>query len=171
MSGQISRVRVKALRSYTRDVGKNIARIDPKTMDLLGVSLGAVVEVVGERRTVCRCMPLFKGDLNKEIVRLDVLMRENSGLEVGDDASIRRIEVVFAEKISLAPLIYFKGVEDIDDQLVKESLIGIPFVLGDKFMLQFGLESMPFVVLDAKPRAEAYLINDKTISEVVPSIT
>lgn len=171
MSKQIGSVRVKALRSYTRDVGKDIARIDPKTMDLLGVSLGGVVEVVGERRTVCRCMPLFKDDLGKDIVRLDGLVRENSGLEVGDDASIRKASATLAEKISLAPLKHSKGVEGIDDQLVRESLSGIPFVLGDKVMIQFGLDSLPFIILDATPRAEAYIINERTNSEVLPSIT
>jgi transitional endoplasmic reticulum ATPase len=170
-SKQQGKVRVKALRAYTRDVGKDIARIDPKTMDLLGVTIGGVLEVVGNRRTVCKCMPLFKGDLNKDIVRLDGLVRENAGLEVGDDVSVRKIDVFPAERISLASLTQSAGVEDVDDQVVKESLGGVPFVLGDRVLIQFGLDKLPFIVLDALPKAEGYLVNERTNLEVLPPIT
>lgn len=168
MSKQISSMNVKALQAYTRDVSRNIARIDPKTMDALGISMGGVLEIIGERRTASRCMPLYKEDLDKGIMRIDGLIRENSGLDIGDTAAIRKVEGSLAEKICVAPM---KGETHIDQQYVIESLIGIPFVLGDKVLIHLGLEWKVLVVLDASPKAEVYMVGDESQAEVLPSIT
>jgi transitional endoplasmic reticulum ATPase len=169
MSTQIAgSMNVKALEAYTRDSGRNIARIDPKTMHALGVSMGGALEIIGERQTVSKCMPLYKGDFDKGIMRIDGLIRENSGVDLGDTAGIRKIEAAFAEKIYIAPV---RGEARIDEQYVIESLRGIPFVLGDKVLIPMGLEWKPLVVLDARPSAEVYMIGDKSKAEVLPSIT
>lgn len=168
MSKQVSKISVKALQAYTRDVGKNIARIDPKLMDTLGVSVGNALEILGEYRTVSKCMPLYKSDFDKVIMRIDGLIRENAGLEIGDSTEIRKVEPVLAEKISVAAI---KGKFDIDPEYIVESLSGMPVILGDKVLIHFGLESKPLVVLDARPRADVYLIGDRTSAELLPSIT
>ncbi|HYA83517.1 MAG TPA: hypothetical protein VEH06_08740, partial [Candidatus Bathyarchaeia archaeon] len=46
---------LKILESYTRDVGRGVARIDYDSMDSLNASTGDVVEIGGKRRTVAKC--------------------------------------------------------------------------------------------------------------------
>lgn len=50
---------LKTTESYTRDVGRGVARIDYHTMDLLGVGTGNVIEVKGKNRTVAMCLPVY----------------------------------------------------------------------------------------------------------------
>ena len=44
------------IEAYTRDVGRGIARITSKLMDELGLSKEDIVEIVGKRRTVAKCI-------------------------------------------------------------------------------------------------------------------
>jgi len=66
---------LKTIESYTRDVGRGVARIDYHTMDSLGVGTGNVIEVKGKNRTVAKCLPVYSSDEGKGIIRLDGLMR------------------------------------------------------------------------------------------------
>ena len=43
------KIRVAAAR--TKDVGRGIARIDPATMDELGIGVGDIIEISGKRKT------------------------------------------------------------------------------------------------------------------------
>ena len=73
------------------EVGRGIARIDYDTMDSLAVSTGDVVEIRGKRRTTAKCLPLYPSDEGKGIIRIDGLVRNNSGIAIGDTIFIREI--------------------------------------------------------------------------------
>jgi hypothetical protein len=47
-------ISLKVLESYTRDVGRGIARIDYDTMEFLSVKTGDIIEIKGKRRTVAK---------------------------------------------------------------------------------------------------------------------
>ena len=71
---------LKILEAYTRDVGRGVARLDYDSMDSLSASTGDVIEIRGKRRTVAKCLPLYPSDEGKGIVRVDGLVRNNSGV-------------------------------------------------------------------------------------------
>jgi transitional endoplasmic reticulum ATPase len=49
-------VSLRVLTAYARDVGRGVARIDGRSMDILGVSNGDVVEIIGKKDgTDARC--------------------------------------------------------------------------------------------------------------------
>lgn len=75
---------LKTIESYTRDVGRGVARIDYDAMDLLGVGTGNIIEVKGKNRTVAKCLPVYPSDEGKGIIRLDGLMRNNARTAIGD---------------------------------------------------------------------------------------
>jgi transitional endoplasmic reticulum ATPase len=168
MNKQISSVQVKALQAYTRDVGGNIARVDPKTMDALGISTGGALAILGQRKTVSKCMPLYSSDLGKNIMRIDGMIRENAGLEIGDAAELKKSEPLLAENACFAPVSTMKV--NLDPQYIIETLSGKPIGLGDSVMIPYGLEWKIFILLGASPHSESYVIGEKTQIELLPSI-
>ena len=78
MSNGNDTLHLKILESYTRDVGRGVARIDYDSMDSLSASTRDVIEIRGKRRTVAKCLPLYPSDEGKGIVRVDGLVRNNA---------------------------------------------------------------------------------------------
>jgi len=97
-------VTLKVLEAYTRDVGRGVARLDYDTMDSLDASTGDVVELIGKRRTVGKCLPLYPSDEGKGVIRIDGLIRNNSGVAIGDTGTKKKIKAPPAEKVVGAPL-------------------------------------------------------------------
>ncbi|MDE1840237.1 MAG: hypothetical protein KGH87_10015, partial [Thaumarchaeota archaeon] len=65
------------LESYTRDVGRGIARIDNEMMEKLGLSKDNIIEIKGKRRTVARCMsPLTGSQLAVERMQLEQAQKQ-----------------------------------------------------------------------------------------------
>ena len=54
-----------------KDVGRGLARLDPKDMAELGVEIGDVVEVVGKQTTVARVMPTHAELRGKRSIQID----------------------------------------------------------------------------------------------------
>ena len=77
---------IKVVEAYTRDVGRGVARIDYDSMDSLSASSGDVIEIKGKdgRRTVAKCLPLYPSDEGKGIIKGDGLVRNNTGVAIGD---------------------------------------------------------------------------------------
>ena len=67
-----------------RDVGRNIARIDNKTTNILGVTVGDVVEIIGKRNTAAKVWPAYPEDQGRGIIRIDGYIRNNSGVSIND---------------------------------------------------------------------------------------
>jgi transitional endoplasmic reticulum ATPase len=55
-------ITLKVGESVGKDVGHGIARIDPADMKRLGIGVGDIIEVAGQRKTICKVLPTFKGN-------------------------------------------------------------------------------------------------------------
>ena len=106
-------VSLRVLESYTRDVGRGIARIDYDTMDSLDAKTGDIVEIKGKRRTVAKILPLYPSDEQKGIIRVDGLVRNNAGIAIGDSITVKKAKTVQAERVIAAPL---EPIPPIDEQ-------------------------------------------------------
>ena len=53
----------------------------------------------GKRRTVAKCLPLYPSYEGKGIIRVDGLVRNNSGVAIGDTVVVRKIKAAPAEKV------------------------------------------------------------------------
>ncbi len=96
------RLRVETARQ--RDVGKKIARIPKKAFEELGLEVGDYIEVRGPKgAAVLQAWPAYPEDEEYEIIRIDGVVRETLGVSVGDIVSVRKAEVVQAQKVVLAP--------------------------------------------------------------------
>src|SRR5437660_4858631 len=150
---------LKILESYTRDVGRGVARIDYESMDPLSASTGDVIEIRGKRRTVAKCLPLYPSDEGKGIVRVDGLVRNNAGVAIGDTVVVRKIKAVPAEKVIIAPL---EAIPPIDERYLADALESVPLIKGDNDMVPYFGGRLSFQVIAVTPAADAVLVTQKT---------
>ncbi|HZC21374.1 MAG TPA: CDC48 family AAA ATPase [Nitrososphaeraceae archaeon] len=155
---------LKILESYTRDVGRGVARIDYDSMDSLSASTGDVIEIKGkDRRTVAKCLPLYPSDEGKGIIRVDGLVRNNAGVAIGDTVVVRKIKAVPAEKVIVAPL---EAIPPIDERYLADALESVPLIKGDNVMVPYFGGRLTFQVIGVTPAADAVLVTQKTIFHI-----
>jgi len=155
---------LKILESYTRDVGRGVARIDYDSMDSLSASTGDVIEIRGKRRTVAKCLPLYPSDEGKGIVRVDGLVRNNAGVAIGDTVVVRKIKAVPAEKVIVAPL---EAIPPIDERYLADALESVPLIKGDNVMVPYFGGRLTFQVVGVTPPAsDAVLVTQKTMFHI-----
>ena len=154
---------LKVLEAYTRDVGRGVARIDYDSMDSLSASTGDVIEIIGKRRTVAKCLPLYPSDEGKGIVRVDGLVRNNAGVAIGDTVVVRKIKAVPAEKVIVAPL---EAIPPIDERYLADALESVPLIKGDNVMVPYFGGRLTFQVIGVTPVADSVLVTQKTIFHI-----
>ncbi|WP_458457082.1 CDC48 family AAA ATPase [Methanobrevibacter sp.] len=86
-----------------KDVGQGIARLDPNVMDDLNIKERDLVEIVGERRTAAIALP-SQTDIGLGVIRIDGLVRKNSGATIGGEVTIKKTKATEAKKVVLAPI-------------------------------------------------------------------
>src|SRR4030067_1609958 len=77
-------ITLKVSESTGKDVGRGLARIDPADMQRLGLDVGDMVEVVGQKATICKLLPTFKEHRGKGRLQIDGIARENAGAGLGE---------------------------------------------------------------------------------------
>jgi|TARA_B100000315_G_scaffold170051_1_gene158624 transitional endoplasmic reticulum ATPase len=151
---------LKVLEAYTRDVGRGVSRIDYDAMDALDASTGDVIEITGKRRTVAKCLPLYPSDEGRGVIRIDGLIRNNSGVAIGDTVIIKKIRAPSAEKVVVAPL---EAIPPIDERYLADALESVPVTKGDNIMIPYFGGRLTFQVIGVNPHADAVLITQKTV--------
>src|SRR5437867_9571952 len=120
--------------AYTSDVGRGCVRIEHDTMDFLHAITGDIIEIVGKRRTVARCMPLYPMDERKGITRIDAYLRENARVLVGDKVIVRKIDGRPAEKVVLSRIAH---TSQLSRSFIISSLLHRAVVKDDKVVVPF----------------------------------
>ena len=161
--------RLKVLESYTRDVGRGIARIDYNTMDAINISTGDVIEVKGKKKSVAKALPLYPSDEGKEMIRLDGMGRSNAGAEIGETITIRKIKAVAAQKVIIEAL---EAIPPIDARYIADALESVPINKGGNILIPYFGGRLTFQVIQITPEAEGAVVTQKTnfeIREKIPS--
>ena len=85
-------VSLRVLAAYARDVGRGVVRIDGRSMDVLGVVDGDVVEIIGKKDGAdARCYRLLPSDEDQDIARIDPALRKMIGIAIDHTVTIRKI--------------------------------------------------------------------------------
>ena len=85
-------VSLRVLTAYIRDIGRGAVRIDARSMDILGVANGDIVEIIGKKNgTDARCYRLLPSDEDQGITRIDPALRKMIGVSIDDTVTIRKI--------------------------------------------------------------------------------
>src|SRR5207244_10377107 len=78
--------------AYQRDVGRGIARVDPKVVDELGLTSGDVIQIIGKKKTTALSWPGYESDFGKGTIRIDGYLKNNAGDSIEHKLTIKQIE-------------------------------------------------------------------------------
>jgi len=153
-------INLKVAEAFQNDIGRGIARIDSRSKSELGVSTGDVVKLVGKKAALAIVWQAHPDDEGIDMIRMDGILRQNSGVGLGDKVKIETIEIKEAKKLVLAPkepMRYSAGF----DQYVKKRLIGKPVLKGNLLPVGIFGTSIPLVVSQVFPQGPV-IITDET---------
>ncbi len=136
-----------------KDAGRAIARLDPHDMATLGVQVGDIVQVAGNRPTAAKVMPAYQEDRGKGTVQIDGITRENAQTGLGERVQIQATAFEEATAVVLAPATSSRAfVPGNDTRYLGRALEGLPLTQGDRARATlFGSRYHEFSVVDTRP--------------------
>ena len=146
-------ISLRVKEALVKDVGRAIARIDPKDMKVLGLESGDVIVIEGKRSTPVKIMPCYPDDRDKSIIQIDGITRENAQVGIDEKVKINKSACRQAVKIKLKPDVKSGSLFRADDAKYIGSLInGLPVIKGDKVRANlFGSRSVDYTVTGSNP--------------------
>ena len=97
-------LKLKVAEAFSQsDIGRSVARIDPKCMESLGLKDGDVIEIEGNKITTATVVA-SQADASLGILRIDSYLRKNAGTSIGEGVTIRKARIKEAKKVKLAPV-------------------------------------------------------------------
>jgi transitional endoplasmic reticulum ATPase len=178
---------LRVAEAVQEDVAKGRVRLDSQTRLELELTVGDVVEIHGKEKTAAIVWRAPPEDEGKEVIRMDGLIRDNTGVGIGDKVRVTKADVTPANKITLAPVIeegqklqFGAGIEGV----VKRGLFKRPVTQGDTVIVP-GIaligRALPFIVVDLNPsgvvqvtESTEIVIREEAVSEseiAAPKIT
>ncbi len=154
---------LKVKEALSKDVGRAIARIDPKDMAALGLELGEIIIIEGKRKSPAKVMPCYPDERGKKLIQIDGISRENAQTGIDEKVKIIKTATKKASNIKLQPLTVSGSQYKSDDTRYIGSLIdGIPVVKGDKVRATlFGSRTVDYSVTSTNP-SDVVLISSDT---------
>ncbi len=160
--GEKKAIYLKVAEALSSDVGRGIARLGTKMREKLGVSSGDVVNLEGKKTALAIVWPSHPSDTDEEDVRIDGILRQNSGVGLGDKVKVSKAEVKEAKKIVLAPqqtVRFHAGFE----QYVKKKLVGKPIVKGNVLPIGVFGTPIPLVISSTMPAGPLMIVESTSI--------
>jgi len=155
-------ITLKVSESTGKDVGRGLARIDPADMTRLGLDVGDMVEVVGQKTTICKLLPTFKEHRGKGRLQIDGIARENAGAGLGESAVVRPAEVKAAAEVVIDPQGYSPSSRDLE--YIGSRLDGLPVVAGNRIRATlFGNRYADFLVKSTVPEGPVVIASDTVL--------
>ncbi|MFH1941756.1 MAG: CDC48 family AAA ATPase [bacterium] len=160
----------KALRvseSLAKDVGRGIARIDPKDMKEIGAEVGDIVEIMGKRKTVAKLMPTYSDVRGKSTIQIDGILRKNAQAGIDEKVTIQKILFQPAQKIVLSPLSVMPASQrEKDIRYIGRLIEGLPLIVGDAVRATlFGSSFQDFKVEETLPSG-AVVVQPTTVIRI-----
>ncbi|MDH3339773.1 MAG: hypothetical protein OEL84_00655 [Nitrosopumilus sp.] len=152
-------ISVEVKSGFLPDKGKGIARLDRDSMKLLDLSSGDIIEIQGQRKTYSKCLAVPEKNNSLGILNIDGLIRSNAGISIGNRIYIKKITVLDAKQITIAPLEIIPFIEESE---IKKTLIGFPIIQGDNIVLENLDEQVFFRILETIPSNRPLTITSKT---------
>lgn len=154
-------LQLRVTETLGKDVGRGLARIDPKDLQKLQVEIGEVVEVVGKRRTVCKAMPTYKEQRGQARILIDGITRDNAQAGLDEFVTVRKVAISAAQRVVIAPLTMTPSERDLD--YIGRLLDGLPILEADRIRATlFGSRHAEFSVESTIPKGPV-LIGPATV--------
>jgi transitional endoplasmic reticulum ATPase len=136
-----------------KDVGRGIARVDPKILSEMHLNVGDVALIRGKsKETVVKLMPLYPEDRGKEIIQIDGIARENAKVGLDEKVSVQKIPCKEANALVFSPLSADLEFQEEDSEYLAQILDGTPVLKGGKIRATFfGSKVQDFFIEDTDP--------------------
>ena len=82
---------IKVAELKAGETGRGIVRLDPELMDILGIRVGDIVQIDGNRKTVAKVLRGAPEDANRGIIRMDGSTRRNAGVALDERVAIKKV--------------------------------------------------------------------------------
>lgn len=163
---------LRVINAYPEDEHLNVARIDNYIMEILGLSEGDTIEIIGNCKTVAKCMPLYKSENGKGIIRLNQLCKINTGVDQDEFVIIKKNNAISANSVTIIPI---ENIPDIEYPFVSTNLMGLAVVKGELMLIPFDVRKAIFQIVDVEydylnfesafitQNTSIYFLNAKTI--------
>lgn len=137
----------------SKDAGRGIARLDPSDMKRLGVKIGDVIAVTGERKIPLKVVPVFPEDRGNELIQMDGIARENAGVGLDDRVTVEAATVESARVVNLVPIGPSRSSKQAWDAAYIGRLVdGLVVQAGDRLRVNlFGSRPQDFKITDTTP--------------------
>ena len=154
---------LKVVEALAEDVGKGLARLDPEDIKHLNGTLGDVIEISGEKKTVARITGTFPEHYGKRVIQIDGLVRSNAKSSLGEIVRVSKISRKTATTAIITPLDLSTILPDESelDQFAK-ILQGLAIVAGDKINIPFLAGKDRLFQVEATSPPGGVIINQKT---------
>ncbi|MEK0339149.1 MAG: CDC48 family AAA ATPase [Nitrosopumilus sp.] len=144
-------------------VGRGMAIIDPKIIEDYKWELGQILELTYNKKTHVKLWEGSPEEYGAGIIKIDGMTRLNIGAGIGDKISIKSVDAVDAEQITLSPTEKLR----IDEEQLHDVMItnfqNHVFTVHDSIQLptQMG-GKIQFIITNTKP-SKPVIVNDNTI--------
>lgn len=178
--------KLKVAEAHQDDVNKGIVRVDSQIIRSLGINIGDVIGIRGERETLGVVERAYPSDLGLEIIRMDGTVRKNAKVGISESVVVFKPELSEATKVTLAPMQEFimhpATLANLKKSLFKKAFSqgdiitigsniserkssfgsGNPFAIDlfnaiESEFLGFNQGSLKFKVVNAKPKGFVYI--------------
>lgn len=123
-------IELRVAKAMPEDAEKGIVRLDSMATKKLGVAVGDIVELEGQKITAGIVERAYPSDVGLNVIRMDGLIRKNADTSIGETVKIRKADVKEAKKVTLAPA--QGGVQiQIMGGGIEKMVLGRPVVKGD----------------------------------------
>jgi transitional endoplasmic reticulum ATPase len=155
------KISLRVAESDPKYVGRGIALIDPKIMEDLKLGTGDVLEIAGNRRKTH--VLLWSGqhsDSGRRLIRIDGYTRNNLGVGIDDNVSVRKVNAAKVEQVILSPT------EDLNvvglEEYLPEMLEGHVVTKGDTVPINMMGHKIGFIVTTIIPSNGPAIITSNT---------
>jgi transitional endoplasmic reticulum ATPase len=154
--------RLRVAEARLEDLEQGIARVAEGVMATLGLMPGDPIVIEGERETLARVWPLRPEDVQRAMIQLDGLTRENAGVSLDEFIRIAPHVVTPAATLLLAPVERtVLGPSEVSR--IRSFLAGRVLVKGDKVNVPlFSRRSTQFVVSAYEPEGPGCITGNHT---------
>ena len=160
-------------------VGKGRAIIDPKIIEEQNWSVGQILELTYNKKTYVKLWPASPEEYGAGTIKIDGITRQNIGAGLDDKISIKSVEAVNTEQMTLSPTEKI-STDGLQEYMIYNYLNHV-FSNGDSISLntQMG-NKVQFVVTNTKPTKPVIVTENtifklgsltKTVDSSVPRIT
>ena len=157
----MSEITLKIAEAAQRHVGKGIAVVDPKIVEDNRWETGQILELIGNRKSHVKLWSGSTPDYGTGIIKIDGITRHNIGAGIGEKITIKKVDALEAEQITLSPI------EKLGEEGLQEYMqtyyMGHVLTTGDTLIVttQLGGKTQ-LVVAGTAPSAKPVIVSEQT---------